>query len=60
MSVAGMVRVPAPAGVKGEKMADISENKIMQKKTTTTNEQNKTKTSRLIIWHDFVIEQTCF
>jgi len=59
MSVAGMVRVPAPAGVKGEKMADISENKIMQKKTTT-NEQNKTKTSRLIIWHDFVIEQTCF
>lgn len=54
-----MVRVPAPAGVKGEKMADISENKIMQKKTTT-NEQNKTKTSRLIIWHDFVIEQTCF
>jgi len=42
MSGAGMVRVPAPAGVKGEKMADISENKIMQKKTTT-NEQNKKK-----------------
>jgi len=39
MSGAGMVRVPAPAGVKGEKTADISKNKMQKKK----NQMNKTK-----------------